>query len=216
MKQFNFTYYDIRKATNDIPNIKEKLDTDPRQAILHIYVSGISKKQSEILLNTIDKSLHNVCRIGISEFPARENKKISCININLILAEKSYFEQFYVMCSRGEERNIANDFAKSLGNIQSIKAFEICSANHLTDTTEFIEAIGAAYPDVPIFGSLSKPARLANNTSAKLEDSFFIGDKIYTEGYSIVVYYGENLNVRLSKYPPAKPGALPMNRSKRS
>ena len=199
MKQYNFIYYDIRKLINNISSLKDILQgSDPRKAILHIYVSGFSKKHIEVALKYIDKSLGNICKIGISEFPSHRSQNNCYININLIISDGSCFDYFYLNGARGEEKNIASDFINQIRCMDDIKAFEICSANHLTNAPEFIETLGAEYPNIPIFGSLSKPARIQNNKAVILPDAFFIGDKVYTEGYYIVVYSGKNLKINLN------------------
>ncbi|MBO4336007.1 MAG: hypothetical protein J5846_09290, partial [Desulfovibrio sp.] len=56
MRQVNFTYDDICKALDDLSHINALLKgLQPSKSLFHIYVSGISITQANLLIETIDK-----------------------------------------------------------------------------------------------------------------------------------------------------------------
>ncbi|MCR5813713.1 MAG: HD domain-containing protein [Desulfovibrio sp.] len=199
MRQINFTYDDIHTALASLHRIRYSITaTLSFRSLLHIYLSGISHHQAQMLLEEIDKILPDIPRIGISEFPTCfEPKKVS-IKFNIIISDDSEFYTFYLPCKRGTEKEAANKLIQSIRSIYNVKALEICSANQEVDTHTFIETIGEEYPDIEIFGSLAKPARITEKGLQKSDDSFCLGQKIYSDGYTVIVYAGKHLEVFLN------------------
>ncbi|MBQ7608385.1 MAG: HD domain-containing protein [Desulfovibrionaceae bacterium] len=199
MRQKNYVFNNLSSAVDALIPIREMLkDVPPSKVLMHIYVSGMSKNLAKRLLQDISGVLPDIPRIGISEFPSQPKTDRHRIKLNLIIADTSFFYSYYIPCTRGTERIAAKNFIDKVSSLKNIKAFEICSANQLTDTSEFIEALSEEYGDISIFGSLSKPARFEGSTLVKLEDSFAIGENIEDSGYSIIVYTGENLKISVN------------------
>ena len=199
MRQFNFTYIDICSALDGLHRIRSEIQNiSPSHALLHVYVSGLSSAQTEVLLEAMDRVLANIPRIGISEFPTFKYPIKASIKINLIIATDSHFYPFQMSCTRGTEKETAEILIKKIEECRSVKGIEICSANQLMDSSLFIETVGEKYPEIPIFGSISKPARLTDNDVEILDDAFSIGYKINTDGYSIILYTGKHLELYLN------------------
>ncbi len=198
MRQINFVYDSINDFLDSLDTIYHEVNrVSPSNALLHLYFSGISSQQAKTVLEAIDKHIPDVPRIGISEYPAYKDTKKSLLKCNLIIANNAQFYSYHVPCVRGMEKERAVSFVNDIKNIPYIKAIEICSANQDTDTSTFIETLGEKYPETAIFGSLSKPASIIDNTLINEDDSFHIGKDISSEGYTIVLYAGENLEVNL-------------------
>ena len=199
MRQVNFTYDDICKALDDLSHINALLKgLQPSKSLFHIYVSGISITQANLLIETIDKYFPGIPRIGISEFPSYSQKNNLLIKINLIISDNCYFYPFQLDCNRGQEKVVAENFIQTLKNINNVKGIEVCYANQLIDISTFIEILGKEYPDIAIFGSASKQASIVDNKVIKDENSFSLGQKVQTEGLTLIVYTGNNLEINLN------------------
>ncbi|MCR4667144.1 MAG: diguanylate cyclase [Desulfovibrio sp.] len=198
MRQLNFTFNNFHQAIDAVPQISNEIkDISPSKIVLHIYTSGISIDQASKITDTLDTYLPNVSRIGISAFPTFSEGNTLYIKFNIIISENCKFYSFQLPCSRGNEEKVAEKFLEKISDINNIKGIEICSANQLIDTSTFIETIGEKLPDIPIFGSISKPAKIINNEIQCPDDSFSIGKSIQASGYSIIIYAGENLTINL-------------------
>lgn len=199
MRQLHFVFDDICTTLDNLLRIREAIgDVAPTHVLLHIYLSGLSSHQGSILLEALDRVLPAVPRIGISEFPAYTGKMTSLLKINALIAEAAEFHTYHIPCVRGGETAAAEACLEELQELQDIKAIEICSANQLVDTSTFVETLGARYAAIPIFGALSKPARLLEETVQKQDDSFSVGSTLASEGFHVAVYTGKFLEVYLN------------------
>ncbi|MCR5537143.1 MAG: diguanylate cyclase [Succinivibrio sp.] len=207
MRQLNLIYEDFQSAIESLHIIKEYLPSDPAvRMVFHLYTAKLSLQQAELITACLGKLAPLSPVIGLSEFPVINPKDPpGRIRVNVLISEHSEFFPFQLACERGQEQAAAQRLIGQLKQLKALKGIELYSANQLFDTVTFVQSLGEAFSDVPIFGSLSKSASFINGRVTVDPDSFSIGSELSTTGISVLAYCGESLEVSMQLLQSWKP-----------
>ena len=190
MQQDHFSFENLDEAIEHLSHIQNILsDTAPKDTLLNIFTSNVSKEDAQKLLKAIEDKLPSVKHVGIAQFRFVGDATRPLILFNLTSSTEAAFHVVQESCMPGGERLAAEKFQEALQNIQHIKGIELFVVNPGLDVNEFLNCLGERYADIPIFGAVAATPVYENH------DSFAIGTSLLLNGFTAAVYAGESLQV---------------------
>ena len=213
MIQKDFIIRNPLTAGSVIAELKKCIETTPhKDALLVIYESRIPTAKIRGLMELLDCcGLRDIKIAGCSLNTIADIQPDGIgIRLNLILTEKSDIEVVGINCMPGEEKDAVYLMRERLSAHPEAKAVELFVCNLGLNTTYFLENSFKDREDIAVFGTIT-PKFLAANFKSSGFERFFIelargsfnseqiiiaGDELISDGFSAVIFSGEELEVR--------------------
>lgn len=216
MIQKDFLIKNILDTGREISSLIRFLNSVPhKNALLTVYETGFPEFQIKALLNKIKSSTSGKLKIaGISVYAMADVPENGLgIRLNVLLFESSDAEVVTIPCKPGEEDKAVRIMRERLSHHPDAKAVELFVCNTGINTTRFIEESMKGHEEVGLFGTMSSrimPDTMTRGFSVDIFDVFSkaekmrthnqyaISDRMLTDGFVAVIFYGEDLRVRLN------------------
>ncbi len=213
MLQKKFLCKDFEAAENAIGQISGILSENSyRSALVTFYETGLSKKESQALLDLIKGLDHpGLKTAGISiAIIAELLPEGTGILLNLILTEEADIEVVQVPCMPGEENEAIQKLRDRMNTRDNIRAVEFLISNMRLNTTMIMERTMEGYEDAVLFGTATtrnltqRISAVESENAVELEQvspemlnyEFVAGEELISDDFVAVLFSGEKLKVR--------------------
>lgn len=199
MWQKNYEYSSISEAVDGLLILRRDLQqAEYGDALLHIYLSGLTKRQAGFLLEEIDRMLPGVKRAGITaasaEAGAMYTERVQ-IKLNLIVSEEASFQVLQFPCEPGQEKKAAGQFIEVLEKTPYVQGIGLFPSGVAIDTTFFMEKVSEEREELPFFGAMALPSVIQEAGEEPVSIAFGIGKEMLFSGFTVVIYAGEYLQI---------------------
>lgn len=192
MKQSTFAVHNENEVYELIENVGLiNAYQKARSTLLKIFVSSVSKVRVDQLLQVCRQSMPGIKTAGLSQDDSEENGTEDLVRLSFSFFEESEVDTRSYNLKETAIPDMIEDVRLYIESLEDVRHVELFFSGRSIPVSMITEKISAGMQDISFSGAI---AGVYNR-----EDTFVLGDQIYPEGLTVIVYSGKTLEVLVDK-----------------
>lgn len=166
-----------------------------KNKLLQIYESSSDSFYIQALINTVKRELPDVTLVGLTNSAGNTSSwsESSGTLCSFCFFDEAGFTIHTYDCTNEDPFSVGDIVGEELLRTENAKGVLVFGAGHSLAISDFFTAVSSYETHIPFFGMMASVKDMSNVASTP----YIFSDEIYNYGILVVIFHGENLNIKV-------------------